>query len=581
MKRLCLSLAMLALAGSLASAQQVFIQAAPPPPPPPPGMAAGMPPARDTPTKGTAAIRGRVLATDTGQPIRKALVRANSPELREGRLTTTDADGKYELKELPAGRITLTANKGSFVTLSYGQLRPFEPGKPLEVLDGQTIEKVDFSLPRGSIITGRVVDEFGDPVADAQVAPMRFVNQGGRRLMQPSGRMAMTNDIGEYRLFVLSPGQYYVSATLRPGSAGGGVMMGVQSDDRSGYAPTYYPGTPNVAEAQKLNVGLAQTLNEINVALSPTRLASVSGIAFDAQGRPMTGGMVMTIQRQGEGGFSMNSGGMIRPDGTFQVTSLAPGSYTMQAMNPTGGGGMIDVGAIATADITVAGDDIKDVRLAAVTPSTVTGRIVFNDASAAASLRASTLRIAAPYRNPADFNPFMGGPGKVNDDFTFEMKLRPGGGQLIRLSPMSGGWTLKAVRLNGADVTDTGIEVRANEDLAGVEVEMTNHASDLSGLVTNARGEAVKDYSVVIFAQDRERWGPGSRFMRTGRPDQDGRFKINGLPAGSYYAIAVDYIEPGDATDPEFLDRVRGKALGFSLNDAETKTLDLKVTTGT
>ena len=82
---------------------------------------------------------------------------------------------------------------------------------------------------------------------------------------------------------------------------------------------------------------------------------------------------------------------------------------------------------------------------------------------------------------------------------------------------------------------------------------------------------------MIVFAQDRERWAPGSRYVRTGRPDQDGRFKITGLPAGQYYVIAVDYVEPGDATDPEFLERVRTKAMRFSLTDGEMKTMDLKL----
>src|SRR6185295_2012761 len=227
-------------------------------PPPPPTMtieipagAQGVPmiqgPARDNaqPAKaGTATLRGHVVAADTGQPLRKAQVRVVAAELRENRMTTTDADGRYEFKELPAGRYTVMASKGSYVNLQYGQQRPFEPGKPLEIRDGQTVEKVDFSLPRGAVITGRVLDEFGEPAADVQVMAQRYQNMGGRRRLVPAGRGAMTNDIGEYRLFAIPPGQYYLSATLRS------MGMGGDSDDRSGYAATYFPGTANIAEAQ-------------------------------------------------------------------------------------------------------------------------------------------------------------------------------------------------------------------------------------------------------------------------------------------------------------------------------------------
>ena len=93
-------------------------------------------------------IRGHVVAADTGQPLRKAQVRISSPDFRENRMTTTDADGRYEFKELPAGRYNVQASKGSYVQLQYGQLRPFEPGKPLEILEAQTVEKVDFALPQ-------------------------------------------------------------------------------------------------------------------------------------------------------------------------------------------------------------------------------------------------------------------------------------------------------------------------------------------------------------------------------------------------------------------------------------------------
>ncbi len=550
----------------------------PPPPPMPPGAMAGMPPPRDAATSkpGTSIIRGRVVAADTGQPLRKAFVRASSPDIREGRVASTDAEGRYEIKELAAGRYTLNASKGSFVGITYGQLRPFEQGKPLEVAEGQALEKVDFALPRGGVITGRVVDEFGEPLADAQVAPMRYVSQGGRRRMQPAGRMGMTNDIGEYRIFGLPPGQYYISATLRGGAM---MMMNVQSDDRSGYAPTYYPGTANTAEAQKISLGLGQTLNDVNVTLIPTKTATVSGTVVDSNGRPFGGGMVMVVQRQGAGGFSMNPGGMIRPDGTFTTGGLPPGDYTLQANGMPGPSGFD--AEFATAEVSIAGDDINGVRLVSMKPSTLTGRIVFTDQRAGAAMRAASIRLMASPKNPEDFSPFAGGPGRVNDDFTFEVKARPAHIVIrLNLTGGSGGWVLKAARVNGSDVTDSGFDVKPGEDMSGLEVELTNRLTEVSGVVTNARNEGVKDYSLVVFAQNREVWGPGSRFVRTARPDQDGRFKVNGLPAGSYYAVAIEYIDPADdATDPEFLDRIRDRAVTISLGDGETKTQDLKLTT--
>ena len=542
-----------------------------PPGMPTPGMPATAMPPRDTSQKtGTARIRGRVVAADTGQPLRKAQVRATAPELRENRMTSTDAEGRFELKELPAGRYNLTAGKGSYVQLQYGQLRPFSPGKPLELRDGETIEKVDFALPRGGVVTGRVVDEYGEPVADVSVALNRYQYVQGRRRLTPSGRIATTNDIGEYRLFGLPPGQYYLSATLRTGP-----MM--DSDDRSGYAPTYYPGTPSAGEAQRISIGIGQTLNDMNVSLAPARTVRVSGTALDSSGKPLSGGAIIVTQASG-GGFMSTMGTQIKPDGSFSLTGVAPGEYTLRAqpMGPMGGfGPATDANEFAVAHITVGSEDINGLLLAAARPVSVTGRIILPPG---ASFQPGTSRLIA---SPAETEMMPFGPpggGKINDDLTFEMKVPPGRSLVRLLARTAGDWSTKSERLNGVDVTDTGIEIRPGEDITGLEIELTNQQSQITGSVTNSRGQAVKDYSVVVFARDREKWTlPQTRYIRQGQADQEGRFKVTGLPAGEYYAVAVDYVDVGEANDPEFLDKIKDRATMLTLDDGGTKVLDLKI----
>jgi len=493
--------------------------------------------------------------------------------LLENRLATTDVSGVYSFQELPAGRYTLTAQKGSYVSLQYGQQRPFEQGRPIDLLDGQTIERVDFSLPPGSVIAGRVLDEFGEPIADAQVSALRyqFIPGGGGRRLAPAGRIGTTNDIGEFRVFGLPPGDYFLSATLRN-------FMGGDTD-RAGYAPTYYPGTADPAGAQRIAVGLGQRLTDLTLPLIPILTARVTGTAVDSQGQPMQG-MVMAFQRSGLFGMPIGGGpARIRPDGSFIVTGLAPGEYTLQVQRQFGTFDSSNP-EFASLDVTVSGSDISGLRLAAVRSSNATGRVLFSDPAAAQSIRPSALRIQTmpTVIGGMALGP-IAAPSAVSEDWTFQTKLRPGTNP-VTVTGLPPGWALKAVRQRGTDVTDSGIEVRPDEDVDDIEVELTNRVTDVSGVVTSGRGDAVKDYSVVLFARDPARWAPPSRHVRVSRPDQEGRFKIGGLPPGEYLAVAVDYVEPGEANDPEFLDRVQRRATGFSLGEGESKGLDLKLQTG-
>jgi hypothetical protein len=152
------------------------------------------------------------------------------------------------------------------------------------------------------------------------------------------------------------------------------------------------------------------------------------------------------------------------------------------------------------------------------------------------------------------------------------------GPRIIRVANAPPGWTIKSVKLNGTDITDTGAEFKAGETTSGLEVELTNKATAVNGSVTGSDGALLKDYTVVIFSESPEQWRlPMTRWVTGTRPDQDGRFKVQNLPAGNYLAVAVDYVPQGEWGDPELLDRLKSKAKRFTLGEGATHTLDLKL----
>ena len=535
------------------------------------------------PATGTAKIRGVVLASDDGRPLRRATVRVTAPELREPRSVETDLSGRYEITDLPAGRFTVTASKAGFVAISHGQTRPNEMGRPVEVRDGQVVERINLALPRGAAITGRVLDEYGEPVAGAAVQPMQMRYVNGR--LEPTmagnggviGAMFQTPDTGEFRVWGLSPGEYLIQANL---AAGGGPF---EPQGRTGYSPTFYPNTTVPSEAQVVRVEVGQTASGIEIMLSPTRTARISGTTIDSRGQPLRSGFVSAMSQSPETVLVMRSlGGQIKPDGTFTISGVTPGTYMVRATVPPAGGAAMPESLVAT--VTVAGDDVSGVVLMPLQPATITGRVLFDPPTQ--SLEPSLLQLMVAPKNPRMMMPMpMPGRPVINEDLTFEAKAAPGDAVVRVMVTASGSqWSVKSVTHDGRDITDAGLTLGSGATVKGVDIVLTNRFQTISGAVTNERGDITANVTVFVFPQDADRWFPGpwaTTSTAVARPDQNGRYSIRArLQPGDYYAVAVEYLDPNRrGGDRSYLGELSRQAVRFSIREEETKALDLKIPT--
>ena len=359
------------------------------------------PPARDATAgekKGTAIIKGRVVTADGGRPLRRVQISVSSPDLSEPRNVSTTTQGTFELKELPAGRYTVSASRAGFLRLQYGQRRPGESGRPVQLADGQTLDRIDFALPRMSVISGRITDEIGESLAGVTVFPMQARYFRGRKRMVPVGQMVRTDDTGEYRLIGLEPGDYYIMGTTRDT-----WTMEGDEKQRVGFGPTFFSGTLLIASAQRVKLALGQEASGIDFGMVPGRVATISGTAMSSSGAPLAGESIdMAQEFAGPTSSSMFGfgGGKVGADGSFTIKDVPPGEFKLSVRYP---GDKDHPAEGATTVVTVLGGDVEGVSLVTGGGSSISGRVVTDEGvppalsgSIAASARADTRTCASP-----------------------------------------------------------------------------------------------------------------------------------------------------------------------------------------
>ena len=508
-------------------------------------------PQRDVPNRrigGPGAIVGRVTVAGTGIPLRQAIVSASSARALPRDVVTND-DGRFELADLEPGPWHVTISRNGYVTRKSGQSRPFGRVRPIEVVSGQRVT-FDVQLTRASAITGRLHDEFGEPVTAARVNVLRPRMSGSRRYLEPVGQADQTDDTGAFRVHSLPAGEYYVTASAR--------LAPLDSVVQTTLSPTYYPGTGDFAAAQKVRV-TAGTDAFISFPLLPVRTARISGFIVTSQARPADAFLSLTSDAA-EQEMPFGAGAVTREDGSFTMADVPPGNYTLVAELRSGVSSIAEIGTVA---VTVNGFDVEGLTVATVKPGTLRGTIAA-DVGVKRRLP-DAVDIAARPRRAGAQSTFASAAGT-----SFEMPAPPGPFTLEVDVP--DGWEVKSLTLGGFDATDLAIDI-AGEQEVPVTVVLTDRTTDVSGTVAGA--SAAGAY-VVVFPSNSGTWT--TRRVRSTQTDSRGRYRITGLPPGDeYLAIAVGDLEEGQERDPEFLQRVQGAAVPFDLRLDEKRTLDLKV----
>ncbi len=552
------------------------------------------------PRTGTGIVKGRVVDGTTGAGVARARVIMQGAG--GGAPSTTDADGGFSFTGLPPGPVMLLVQKSTYLDARYptGGRTVRSQTRPLVLRDGQVLDNIVVPIFHGGSISGRVFDANGDPVDYAQVSLLRLP-AGGRAGKPVMREGTQSNDLGEFRLGRLEPGTYVVQVTAR---REGPMMFGPpgaqppQTPPSNPLpVPTFYPGALGMEQAQPITVERGQAVAGIDVVLAEGIPGVVTGTVLTADGQPVPQNTfpnvmirrVMSDKVQGWYDYSM-SGATARPDGTFRAV-LPPGEYIFEArlIQRTGGGpSRPEEEQSATARVSVVSGGEESLTMTVGPGATATGRVIFEGATAPPP---SPGQVGVPVFSEGGM--CRSGQAEIAPDWSFRIRGLNG---TCSAEPRGifGRWMLKAVMINGENVLDGPVTFQPGQQFRNVQVIVTDRQSSMVFQVTDENGQTTRDYVVVAFPVEKERWTNGGRiYLPPPIASPDALRGMTGAPvpaappsprpqmlsavrSGEYYVVAVDDMEPEDYRDPAVLDHLRSSAARVTVAEGATVEVSLR-----
>jgi 5-hydroxyisourate hydrolase-like protein (transthyretin family) len=513
-------------------------------------------------------VSGHVVAATDGTPLKSSHV-ALLPEhaSRDSHVyaAISDSSGRFIIKDVPAGRYRFLATHTGYVDKPYHSTGD-DTGAVLALHAGDELKDMLFRMTPAAVITGRVSDEDGEPTALIQVVALRRPTDeeiddreglpSGTRDLQPAG-MAQTDDRGQYRIFGLKPGEYYIKAVDQYEPM---FHMIISSDwelhDALGsqYAPVYYPGVTQMSQAEAVPVTPGEEAH-MDFVMRRIKTVEISGLVIGTDGKPATD-VYLYLEELPAANYGAFHGSQIDAKGKFKVKGVAPGSYMLHAQQHSSD----ESNRHATQKIEVGSDNIDSITLALGRGVNLSGRV---EVSGTGTVPFERLFLSLSSHEDQTANAWA----RVKKNGTFQLLDVPDGTFVFSLNGLDEGWYLKSVRLGADDLLAKGVAVEKGEGGGTIQVVVSNDGADLTGSVT-------QEDKPVIGARVRITPDPESSYnhlrSRTANTDQAGRFSFVGVAPGQYRVIAK-------VPSPDGGTVVVSDAKNVGLSERDHKTIELTV----
>jgi protocatechuate 3,4-dioxygenase beta subunit len=470
---------------------------------------------------------------------------------------------------VPAGRYKLVVSRSGYVETEYGQKKPSDPGAAFTLSPGQTKTDLIFKLIPAAVIAGRVFNEDGEPVPNASVTAAREAYQEGRKTMTQVTQVT-TDDLGAFRLFALPPGRYFVSAVERQWGnvVGDKEFSGSpgQTASEQGYAKTYYPGTSDIARASAINVKEGDEVPGTDIPLKQVMVHRIRGRVLNQMTqKPGQATEVLLIARAKKPDWDFGGQTEVKKaDGSFEVSDVVPGPYTLIAFWYDQSEGKVHYGSQR---IDVAESDVEGVSLVIAAGVTIQGRVVWDGNP---SLERNELTIHAALLDTAA----LGGSAPVEANQQFTLKDLTDGDARVQVLGASKDCYVKQITFGQIFVKDDVISVSKGTNPA-LEITVSSRGARVQGAVVDKDGLPAAGVWVVAVPDIARR--TTQRLFKSQTTDQYGKFDVHGLAPGTYKLFAWDGAESNAWEDDDFLKPFEDQGTKIEIRDEDAMTTNLTV----